>query len=375
MLPAMGPRGPDPMFDVPPEVQLDGLFKSLLHLDPRQVKSIYVSAQAVKSHTHMFAKCPVGGGQLRLSSHEKQRVASRASALARHCCMNPQQQRRMEETLHNVLRVLDIPADARELMSENIRHVDSVADQWSREYHQNANQFDRLAGRQMNEQETRQAFRNMDRVFEHERMVNMENVWRSERTRERRMHPMDAAWSDSVNAGRWEQEYQGWKHDPTISEEEMNKMERTWEESRMQTGDAWAEEMLKDDQESRTEEAAWFSQFSTGGERDTSSMEAPGVPGATRWVSDYFDESRPQPSEQEWVDEFSTNEWEGGLGDLTRKIQSLQDPKLQNSNFMKFIDKINKKEVKFENNAVVDITANEVGDRWASEVGRRQTVQ
>lgn len=89
---------------------------------------------------------------------------------------------------------------------------------------------------------------------------------------------------------------------------------------------------------------------------------------------------------QNWVDEFEgvrpINSLEGrDLRDITKSITQINDPKLQSSNFMKFMESISNGKVKLENGTVRNATKEEmdggksqlhkfvicIKDRWASE--------
>jgi len=106
-----------------------------------------------------------------------------------------------------------------------------------------------------------------------------------------------------------------------------------------------------DDQQlqERLEEEKWFSQFLPNGGKKSLVQQT-----ANKWVEEFTQsnqqetaggllddwpefESRTQPNV--WLKEFEENQAKEDLQDLAQKFSSLQDPKLRNSNFMKFIEK------------------------------------
>ncbi len=59
---------------------------------------------------------------------------------------------------------------------------------------------------------------------------------------------------------------------------------------------------------------------------------------------------------QQWVDEFEGRKQitrPSNIQSLTKSITEIQDPKLQQSNFMKFMSQISKGEVEFVDNQVI----------------------
>eukprot|EP01116_Phalansterium_solitarium_P000217 TRINITY_DN10127_c0_g1_i2.p1 TRINITY_DN10127_c0_g1~~TRINITY_DN10127_c0_g1_i2.p1 ORF type:complete len:701 (-),score=211.05 TRINITY_DN10127_c0_g1_i2:436-2538(-) len=81
---------------------------------------------------------------------------------------------------------------------------------------------------------------------------------------------------------------------------------------------------------------------------------------ADRWVEE-FEGARPIESVQ-------------SLRDLTDTISKIQDPQLQNSKFMQFMHKINRGEVEFRDNEVIEKAPEEVtGEQWAREFDDAQS--
>eukprot|EP01114_Cavostelium_apophysatum_P014206 TRINITY_DN3628_c0_g1_i2.p1 TRINITY_DN3628_c0_g1~~TRINITY_DN3628_c0_g1_i2.p1 ORF type:complete len:484 (+),score=168.39 TRINITY_DN3628_c0_g1_i2:369-1820(+) len=84
----------------------------------------------------------------------------------------------------------------------------------------------------------------------------------------------------------------------------------------------------------------------------------------------YFEEAQETNN---WVDEFEGHRpidkvGGGTLRDLTHTITQIQDPKLQNTNFMRFMSKISKGEVALRDNQVIEQTPEEIeANRWADE--------
>lgn len=74
---------------------------------------------------------------------------------------------------------------------------------------------------------------------------------------------------------------------------------------------------------------------------------------------------------EHWAQEFHGErpiESVGNLKDVTRSIASIPDPKLQNSNFFKFLNQINNDEVELVDNQVIPKTPDIVqAEQWVDE--------
>lgn len=57
---------------------------------------------------------------------------------------------------------------------------------------------------------------------------------------------------------------------------------------------------------------------------------------------------------EEWEGKRPIEKFSSNLKDLTHSITQIDDPKLQNSNFMKFMNKVSKGEVEFVDNQVIE---------------------
>jgi len=90
-------------------------------------------------------------------------------------------------------------------------------------------------------------------------------------------------------------------------------------------------------------------------------------------MDQYFREAQETNN---WVDEFEGHrpvQRIGNLRDITQTITQINDPKLQNTNFMRFMSKINKGEVAFMDNQVVEQTPEEAeANRWADDFETRR---
>jgi len=149
-------------------------------------------------------------------------------------------------------------------------------------------------------------------------------------------------------------DYQSKETDKLESEarKDVEQLEKAYQEANQPKND-WVDEFKTQELNGRLEEEIWFSQFLEGGSKAIpSSMTTSWVNDFQRdaWVSEFANE-RETPS---WIDEFEREKSKNEFQNLTQKFSAIEDPKLRNSNFMKFIDKINQGKVKFVENTVIE---------------------
>eukprot|EP01112_Ceratiomyxa_fruticulosa_P002552 TRINITY_DN1267_c0_g1_i2.p1 TRINITY_DN1267_c0_g1~~TRINITY_DN1267_c0_g1_i2.p1 ORF type:complete len:728 (-),score=159.12 TRINITY_DN1267_c0_g1_i2:55-2013(-) len=99
-----------------------------------------------------------------------------------------------------------------------------------------------------------------------------------------------------------------------------------------------------------------------------------------QWEDEYFNEDEEEAMENAWQDigddKFFENAWRESIGmaanpdlaEITGNITQINDPKLQNSNFMKLMSKIHNGEVRFEGNTLIE-NEHEWADEYASFKG------
>jgi len=105
-----------------------------------------------------------------------------------------------------------------------------------------------------------------------------------------------------------------------------------------------------------------------------------------KWVDDFEEFHKEGKMEEAWGEAQDTQRWvdefegvrpvqqlgKSDLRDLTASItQQIKDPKLQSTNFMKFMHKISEGQVTFDGNKVVEKSPSELeADTWADEFGK-----
>jgi len=86
--------------------------------------------------------------------------------------------------------------------------------------------------------------------------------------------------------------------------------------------------------------------------------------------ADFENIFRQSEQQQRWVDEFEGKmpvERLDNIKDVTRSLTELQDPKLQSTNFMKFMSGLHKGELEITEDSVISKTPADIGDDWAQE--------
>ncbi|XP_006819303.1 peroxisomal targeting signal 1 receptor-like [Saccoglossus kowalevskii] len=142
----------------------------------------------------------------------------------------------------------------------------------------------------------------------------------------------------------------------------------------------WAAEFLTKEQQRPPEEASWTTEFL---ENPNQSAVANVVPD-TKWAAEYLEQSEDhlwteefenayKAEDEKWIDEFhqDAKKDEELAQTANQLLNSLDDPRFSNSEFLKFIKKIGDGEVTIENNQVVDKGEN-TGTSWAQEFSHQQ---
>eukprot|EP01102_Stenamoeba_stenopodia_P000555 TRINITY_DN10548_c0_g1_i1.p1 TRINITY_DN10548_c0_g1~~TRINITY_DN10548_c0_g1_i1.p1 ORF type:complete len:437 (-),score=128.43 TRINITY_DN10548_c0_g1_i1:200-1435(-) len=176
---------------------------------------------------------------------------------------------------------------------------------------------------------------------------------------------LEQAFSRANPALEWVDEYERFE-EPKYKEEDFADLEKSYQEAQKPQ---FTDEQMKE----RYEEELWFSQFLPNGGATV------GKQTANKWVDEFkhFEQGRGVNAEpgQDFVNEFVStpafHETEEDLREIASRFdESVTDPKLRNSNFMKFIGKINKGKVRFVDNKVVDAddgSGTGDGDEWSRE--------
>ncbi|OWF41218.1 peroxisomal targeting signal 1 receptor-like isoform X1 [Mizuhopecten yessoensis] len=141
--------------------------------------------------------------------------------------------------------------------------------------------------------------------------------------------------------------------------------------------DSWASEFLTDGKESGHHE--WSDEYMS---------QKPAIlpPTDVKWAEDYLDQSEHRPWTEEfekelilddtkWVDDFNTEQSNDAELSQTAKefVGSIDDPKLSNSEFMKFVKRIGDGEITIKDNEVVEKSPMDRADDWAQEFVTHQT--
>merc|ERR1712137_1358897 len=228
---------------------------------------------------------------------QRQQIHNRTAGLARHFCFDEQSTRLMEERLGTLFRSFGLDQrDAVHALQEGLQ----VHGQW-------ADEFQHYRAPQIPQHDFRE----------------YENVWN------RQVLP-------PPEVREWVNDYeQNWKNyrAPDLTEEESNRFGQAYKEAQEETAEDWVNEFVQEEMDERAEEERWFSQF-------------------------------VEPDGDEWAQEFTRSRAERAtqapppsqLDDLTEKISQINDPKLQSSEFMKFIRKVNSGQVKLNELETRDYT-------------------
>ena len=159
-------------------------------------------------------------------------------------------------------------------------------------------------------------------------------------------------------SAEWLDDYQqNWRDykGPEISEEEMRRMDRAYQQG-VDQGQQWAEEYTQEEQQSRLDEEAWFSKYVGDNWRTAKERNRAEAAGG-EWAREY-NGNRETEAPHPWVDEYHREfppTGEEDISRLTANVAEIPHAKLQESNFMKFLHSVNNGEVVFdeENNRVV----------------------
>jgi len=176
---------------------------------------------------------------------------------------------------------------------------------------------------------------------------------------------------------KWIEEYHSSKTDELEKQARSNieDLEEVYQNSikKVETGEDWANEYSNSSKNlnSRLEEESWFTQF-----LPAENKTKPQTPksnslqtfqrhhqyqpphSAAAWTQEFLQResnSNQQPQQSsDWSNEFERQKMKDELQNLTSKFSEIDDPKFRNSNFMKFIEKINNGKVSFENKTIVE---------------------
>jgi|ERR1712130_138530 len=223
---------------------------------------------------------------------QRQQIRDRTAGLARHFCFDEQSTRMMEERLGTLFHSFGLDQrDAVRALQEGLQ----LHGQWAEDF---------------------QHFRAPE-MHAHRDFREYENVW----NRQVLPPPEVREWVND-----YEQNWSNYRA-PDLTEEENSRFGQAYKEAQEETAEDWVNEFVQEEMDERAEEERWFSQFL-------------------------------EPDGDEWAQEFTRS---GGqraapqqapppsqLDDLTEKISQIPNPKLQQSEFMKFIRKVNSGEVQLQ---------------------------
>ncbi|KAL4221619.1 PEX5-related protein [Mactra antiquata] len=133
----------------------------------------------------------------------------------------------------------------------------------------------------------------------------------------------------------------------------------------------WANEFLATENEKPNDD--WSNEYLGNG---PSNQMARVPPMNMKWAEEYLDQTEHRPwteeSEREilddskWIDDFTSNE-----GDLQRTarefVEGVDDAKINNTEFMRFIKKISEGDVTIKDNEVIGKSVDEKSEEWANE--------
>ncbi|XP_048752500.1 peroxisomal targeting signal 1 receptor-like isoform X2 [Ostrea edulis] len=136
------------------------------------------------------------------------------------------------------------------------------------------------------------------------------------------------------------------------------------------SNEKWADEFLSTAKEPMGPN--WAGEFLD----EKSQQMLPHPAGDLKWAEEYLDhtEHRPWTEEYEkealddtkWIDEYSTQE--DDLAKTAKELLSgVTDPKLANSEFLKFVKKIGDGDIQIRDNEVIEKTPDEKAETWAQE--------
>jgi hypothetical protein len=110
-----------------------------------------------------------------------------------------------------------------------------------------------------------------------------------------------------------------------LSKEEREELEQAWQQAQ-ETQKSWAEEFFDEAERDRLEEEAWFAQF---------------LPNkGSKWTQEFERFDRDEPEDEK-------------MRAVAQRFSKIQDPKLRNSNFMRFVEQIRDGEVKVVGSKVI----------------------
>lgn len=142
------------------------------------------------------------------------------------------------------------------------------------------------------------------------------------------------------------------------------------ENSRNSQTEEWVSEYGQKELDDRYEEELWFSQFLPNGAKSI----------GNQTTNKWFNNSKMLPSNNtlsSWVSEYDNT---AELRKLTGKFSEIDDPKIKNSRFMDFIQKIHHGELQFVDNKLVDETNKPVAsnpprtnnDEWVQQYNKSE---
>lgn len=175
-----------------------------------------------------------------------------------------------------------------------------------------------------------------------------ENFVEDKRIVSRPFTQFERVWGSEVEGKHeWLEDYKSWENykAPIIADNQLDKFNKLFDRIEQEaTAENWVNEYSTEEERLRAEEEKWFSQFlsdSTAGPTTVRSNTG------NAWVDEFHNDFQRNDPDG-WINEFSEMEQRGSLGNLTDEISKIPHPKLQSSNFMKFVKQINSGEVQLD---------------------------
>ncbi|CAL1527251.1 unnamed protein product [Lymnaea stagnalis] len=133
--------------------------------------------------------------------------------------------------------------------------------------------------------------------------------------------------------------------------------------------DQWAAEY---DRLRGGEEIKWAHDYLENEDHGKLASEFLGQLETTAWASEFERESL---DDVKWVDDFSAQQSDNALKNTARALTgAIDDPKLNATEFMKFVKKLGDEEITIRDNKVVEKSGDQLTDDWVEDFTSQQTV-